>query len=84
MHGTVMVLPRDGLKDAAGKSLHYDKIYYIGENDLYVPKDEQGKYKTYETVGESYADTTEVMPMMRSESRTDDTSGLVTMIASSA
>ena len=34
---------------------------YIGENDLYVPKDENGKYKTYETLGESYADTTEVM-----------------------
>lgn len=61
MHGTVMVLPREGLKDGAGKALHYDKIFYIGENDLYVPKDENGKYKTYETVGESYADTTEVM-----------------------
>ena len=61
MHGTVMVLPRDGLKDASGKPLHYDRIYYIGENDLYVPKDENGKYKTYDSVGESYADTTEVM-----------------------
>ena len=61
MHGTVMVLPRDGLKDGDGKPLHYDKIFYIGENDLYVPKDENGKYKTYESLGESYADTTEVM-----------------------
>jgi nitrite reductase (NO-forming) len=61
MHGTVMVLPRDGLKDGDGKPLHYDKIFYIGENDLYVPKDANGKYKTYDTVGESYADTTEVM-----------------------
>lgn len=61
MHGTVMVLPRDGLKDAAGKSLHYDKVYYVGENDLYIPKDEKGKYKTYASAGESYADTTEVM-----------------------
>ncbi len=61
MHGTVMVLPRDGLKDGDGKPLHYDKIFYIGENDLYVPKDENGKYKTYETLGESYADTMEVM-----------------------
>jgi len=61
MHGAVMVLPRDGLKDGDGKPLHYDKIFYIGENDLYVPKDENGKYKTYETLGESYADTTEVM-----------------------
>ncbi len=61
MHGTVMVLPRDGLKDGDGKPLHYDKIFYIGENDLYVPKDEKGKYKTYETLAESYSDTTEVM-----------------------
>jgi nitrite reductase (NO-forming) len=61
MHGTVMVLPRDGLKDGDGKPLHYDKVFYIGENDLYVPKDEKGKYKTYETPGESFADTTEVM-----------------------
>ena len=43
MHGTVMVLPRDGLKDGDGKPLHYAKIFYIGENDLYVPKDENGK-----------------------------------------
>jgi nitrite reductase (NO-forming) len=61
MHGTVMVLPRDGLKDGAGKPLRYDRVYYIGENDLYVPKDEHGKYRTYATPGEAYADTTEVM-----------------------
>jgi nitrite reductase (NO-forming) len=60
MHGTVMVLPRDGLKDGEGKPLHYDRVFYIGENDLYVPKDEKGKYKTYETPGESYADTMDV------------------------
>ena len=61
MNGTVMVLPRDGLKDAAGKPLRYDRIYYVGEHDLYVPRDEKGKYKTYESLGESYADTMEVM-----------------------
>src|SRR6187399_2343011 len=61
MHGSVMVLPRDGLKDGAGKALRYDRVYYIGEHDLYVPKDEKGKYKSYDTPGESYADTTEVM-----------------------
>lgn len=61
MHGTVMVLPRDGLKDADGKPVRYDKIFYVGEFDLYVPKDETGKYKTYGSPGESYADTMEVM-----------------------
>jgi nitrite reductase (NO-forming) len=42
MHGTVMVLPRDGLKNREGKPLRYDRVYYIGENDLYVPKDANG------------------------------------------
>jgi nitrite reductase (NO-forming) len=37
MSGAVMVLPRDGLKDENGKRLHYDRLYYIGENDFYVP-----------------------------------------------
>jgi len=61
MHGTLMVLPRDGLKDENGKPLHYDKVFYIGENDLYVPRDENGKYKTYDSVAESYSDTMDVM-----------------------
>jgi nitrite reductase (NO-forming) len=61
MHGTVMVLPRDGLKDADGKPIRYDKVFYVGEFDLYVPKDESGKYKAYGSPGESYADTMEVM-----------------------
>lgn len=34
-----MVLPRDGLKDRNGKPLRYDRAYYIGENDFYVPRD---------------------------------------------
>lgn len=61
MHGTLMLLPRDGLKDGSGKPLHYDKVFYVGENDLYVPKDEAGKYKTYDSVGESYSDSMDVM-----------------------
>ena len=43
MNGAVMVLPRDGLKDGKGKPLHYDRVYYIGEQDLYVPRDENGQ-----------------------------------------
>jgi nitrite reductase (NO-forming) len=45
MNGAVMVLPRDGLKDETGKPLHYDKAFYIGEQDFYVPRDEKGKFK---------------------------------------
>src|SRR5216684_7381766 len=48
MNGAVMVLPREGLTDGKGKPLHYDKAVYIGEQDIYIPKDEKGKYKSYD------------------------------------
>lgn len=61
MNGAVMVLPRDGLKDAEGNALTYDSIAYIGEQDYYLPKDENGDYKTYEVAGEDYADSLDAM-----------------------
>jgi nitrite reductase (NO-forming) len=61
MSGAIMVLPRRGLTDRNGNPLHYDRIYYIGENDFYVPRDESGKFKSYKSAGEGYADTMEVM-----------------------
>jgi nitrite reductase (NO-forming) len=61
MSGAVMVLPRDGLKDGNGRPLHYDRVYYIGENDFYVPRDAKGKFKSYKSPGDAYADTVEVM-----------------------
>jgi hypothetical protein len=47
MNGAVMVLPKDGLKDNKGKPWRYDRVHYIGEQDFYIPKDGDGKYKTY-------------------------------------
>jgi nitrite reductase (NO-forming) len=61
MNGAVMVLPREGLTDGKGKQLHYDKVFYIGEQDIYIPRDEKGKYKSYDSLGEAYTDTVEVM-----------------------
>ncbi|OED48593.1 copper-containing nitrite reductase [Leisingera sp. S232] len=61
MAGTIMVLPRDGLKDHNGEQVLYDRVYYIGENEFYIPKDENGDYIRYEDVGESYPDTLEIM-----------------------
>ena len=61
MSGTIMVLPRDGLKDHEGKPLTYDRIFYIGENDFYVPRDAEGKFKSFETLGDSYDETLKVM-----------------------
>ncbi|MGC1496551.1 MAG: copper-containing nitrite reductase [Sulfitobacter sp.] len=61
MNGAVMVLPRDGLKDKDGNLLSYDKIAYIGEQDYYLPKDEDGEYKTYEAAGDDYSDSIDAM-----------------------
>lgn len=61
MNGAIMVLPRDGLKDKDGNPLRYDRIAYIGEQDFYLPKDENGDYRTYEAAGDDYADSLEVM-----------------------
>jgi nitrite reductase (NO-forming) len=55
------VLPRNGLTDEAGKPLHYDRIYYIGEQDMYVPRDKDGKFKTYDSHTDAFADTMDVM-----------------------
>jgi nitrite reductase (NO-forming) len=61
MNGAVMVLPRDGLKDGKGNALKYDLAYFIGEQDFYIPRDETGTYKKYETAGEDLADCLDVM-----------------------
>lgn len=61
MSGAIMVLPREGLKDEKGEPVRYDKVVYIGENDFYIPRDEDGNFKSYDSPAESYADTVEVM-----------------------
>ena len=61
MNGAVMVLPRDGLKDREGNPITYDKAYYIGEQDFYVPKDDNGNYKEYLHPGDGFSDVLEVM-----------------------
>ncbi|OCW56333.1 copper-containing nitrite reductase [Hoeflea olei] len=61
MNGTMMVLPREGLKDKDGNPLPYDKIVYVGEQDYYLPRDENGEFKTYEAAGDDYADSVDAM-----------------------
>jgi nitrite reductase (NO-forming) len=61
MNGAVMVLPRDGLKDGKGNPLKYDLAYFIGEQDFYIPRDEKGAYKKYETAGEDLSECLDVM-----------------------
>ena len=62
MNGAIMVLPRDGLNDGKGNPLRYDRAYYIGEQDFYVPRDENGDWKTYGGPAHNFAD---VFPIMR-------------------
>lgn len=61
MNGTIMVLPRDGLKDHIGQPLTYDTVFYVGESDFYVPRDETGAFKKFDSLGESYEETLKVM-----------------------
>ena len=61
MNGAILVIPKDGIKDKNGNKLHYDKAYYIGEQDYYIPKDKDGKYKRYDNPSASFADDKEVM-----------------------
>ena len=60
MNGAVMVLPRDGLKKPDGSALRYDRAFYIGEQDLYIPRDKDGNYKSYNSAGEDMADWMDV------------------------
>lgn len=60
MNGAIMVLPREGLNDENGNPVRYDKAYYIAEQDYYVPKDINGKYKEYSTPAEGFGDMIKV------------------------
>lgn len=61
MNGAIMILPRDGLKDEQGRSVKYDKAYYVGEQDWYVPKDGNGKHKRYNSPISAMGDTLALM-----------------------
>ncbi len=61
MNGAIMVLPRDGLKDAEGRPIRYDRAYYIGEQDFYIPRGEDGTFKKYDTPIQAFAETLEVL-----------------------
>lgn len=61
MNGAIMILPRDGLKNEKNEPIAYDKVFYVGEQDYYIPRDEYGNYKEYDSPGDSYSDMLEVM-----------------------
>ncbi|WP_288939743.1 copper-containing nitrite reductase [uncultured Roseovarius sp.] len=61
MNGAVMVLPRNGLRDHNGTRVSYDRVYYIGEQDFYIPRDDNGDCKRFADLGESYPETETLM-----------------------
>jgi nitrite reductase (NO-forming) len=61
MQGCIMVLPREGLKDHLGQPVSYDRLFYIGETEFYIPKDADGNYMRFADHGEAYADTLALM-----------------------
>ena len=65
MNGAIMILPREGLKDENGKPLHYDKAYYIAEQDYYIPKDKDGNYKKYPRPEDGFSDMLEVLKTLQ-------------------
>ena len=65
MNGAIMVLPRDGLKDEKGNLVKYDKVYYVGEQDFYVPQNTDGSFKRYKSAAEAMGDTLEVMKTLK-------------------
>ncbi len=44
-NGAILVLPREGLRDGYGERVEYDRAYYFGEQDYYVPKNADGSYR---------------------------------------
>lgn len=65
MNGAIMVLPRDGLKDPAGNPLRYDRAYYIGEQDYYLPQDAEGNYRRFEDAAGSLAEDLQAMATLK-------------------
>ncbi|WP_144393865.1 copper-containing nitrite reductase [Pleionea sediminis] len=61
MNGAMMVLPKDGLRDGNNQRVTYDKAYYIGEQDFYVPQDAQGNFRRFTNLADALEPTFEVM-----------------------
>ena len=44
-NGGILVLPREGLRDGYGERVEYDRAFYFGEQDYYVPKNPDGSFR---------------------------------------
>ena len=60
-NGALLVLPREGLRDGYGKPIHYDRAFYFGEQDYYVPKNPDGTWKRSKSFADQMGDMLKVM-----------------------
>lgn len=60
-NGAILVLPREGLRDGYGNPVTYDKAFYFGEQDYYVPMNEDGTSKRYANFAAQMPDWVEAM-----------------------
>ena len=60
-NGGTLVLPREGLRDGYGDPVRYDRAFYFGEQDYYVPMNPDGTSKRYGNFALQMADMISVM-----------------------
>ncbi|MDH3269991.1 MAG: copper-containing nitrite reductase [Gemmatimonadota bacterium] len=60
-NGAILVLPREGLRDGYGDPIRYDKAFYFGEQDYYVPMNADGTSRRYGNFALQMGDMLEVM-----------------------
>ena len=60
-NGALLVLPREGLRDGYGKPIRYDRAFYFGEQDYYVPKNSDGSWKRSKNFIDQMGDMLKVM-----------------------
>jgi nitrite reductase (NO-forming) len=60
-NGGLLVLPREGLRDGYGDPIRYDRAFYFGEQDYYVPMQANGTSRRFDNFALQMAPMLEVM-----------------------
>jgi nitrite reductase (NO-forming) len=60
-NGGILVLPREGLRDGSGNPVRYDRAFYFGEQDYYVPMSPDGTSRRFKSFAEQMGPMLEVM-----------------------
>jgi len=60
-NGAILVLSREGLRDGFGNPIRYDRAFYFGEQDYYVPMNPDGTSQRFENFSYQMAPMLEVM-----------------------